>query len=533
MCSKDLFFIFCFWSLCSISAQNITPKPHELHRAAVRAYQVGQDRSSAELSRQVLIQQPNHCASGSLIISAAIRGEFCRPDLIRMTQQLMGNGCNDFQSHADLILALLYNDRAKEAGFALEQMHRRFPRHPELQILEAELAIGMRRFDPLIEALGKITGTQPSPDKVSFALRRLDRVINYFLDADSSKAEETLNRLLIRHTAKREGKVLFAIWAWHRKRDPAPLSLYFATYPEEIDTYTQQYLPWLFIQTEMATNPNQAATYLKNWTRTDPTSTYYLIHAFLQRKLLLPHAGTKKLLPWVGPKLVSFLEPYASFPNPSYPAWFWDWTDTLTLAKTLFKASPTKKSAASLNDLLTAYEFTMRQDSISQAQLLPLLKRQCEAHPIFMLKEFKKRQAKQDSVVVFATLYETILQFVPDVRSGRAKNAIQFRFQLKLDSIQSNLFLSQLIKKGQVWAAAGYMRITEPSESRTPEGRRIQDLLYLITQIQWGKTQGYLPGLTEANLVQNTRKNTTDSLWINALDELTSVYGFSSLVPHP
>lgn len=531
MYNKILFFIFNLLWLCSITAQSKTPKVQELHQAAVRAYQMGQDLSAAEFSRQVLIQQPNHCASGSLIVSAAIRSEFCRPDLIRMTQQLMGNGCTNFQSHADLILTLLYNDRAKEAGFSLEQVHRKFPGHPDLNILEAELAIGLRRFDPFIEGLAKLTGTQPSPEKVAFAIKKLDRVTNYFLQADSSKAEETLNRLLIRHTAKTEGKVLYAIWAWYRKQDPTSLALYFATYPEELNTYHKQYLPWLFIQAQMNTQPKQMVSYLKKWQPTNANSPYHLIHAFLQRKHHVLSIGAKNQLPWNAPKLVSFLEPQKSFPTLPYPPWFWDWTDTLTLAQTLFATIPGKQTDASTIDLLTAYEFSMRQDSLTKKQLLSLLMKQCEAHPIITQKVYKQRQAKQDSVILFAKLYESIRGLVRNPTPTNKMKWIQFRFSLKTDSMQNNLMLRQLLESGQIWAASAFIRITAASDTKRQEWSRIQELLNLITRTHWGTTQGYLPGLTEAGLIQSTRKRMADTFWTQPLDKLTTLYGFPSLVP--
>jgi hypothetical protein len=516
-----------------IFAQNTTAKVHELYPAAVRAYAMGLDLSAAEYSRQVLLQQPNHCASGSLIMAAAIRSDFCRPDLIRMTQQLMGNGCNGFQSHADLILALLYNDRAKEAGFALEQMHRKFPKHPNLKILEAELAIGLRRIDPFIESLVQLTGNQPDPEKVAFVLKRLDRLSNYFLDADSSRAKETLNRILIRHTASKEGKVLYVIWSRFRKQDPQPLALYFASYPQELDTYPNQYLPWLFLQTLIETSPKQAVNYLKKWTIANPKSPYYLIHALLQRQLLFPESGTKTLFPWNAPPLVSFLEPEISYPTLPYPPWFWEWTDTLTLAKTLFNDFSGKQTEVTVYDLYTAYEYTMRQDSLSKKQLLSLLKKQCEAHPIVTQKVYKKRQEPQDSVILFAMLYESIRQFAPSRPSLNQKKSFQMGLASNVDATKNNTLLQQIIRNGRLWAAAGFLRLTLPPATSSREWQQIQELILLLTRTKWDESKGYLPGFTEAALVQSTRKNITDTLWTQPLDDLTAIYGFPSLIPTP
>lgn len=533
MRKNRIFLAFCFWVWYGLSAQKTDAKVHELHQAALRAYALGLDLSAAEYSRQVLIQQPNHCASGSLIMAAAIRSGFCRPDLIRMTQQLMGNGCHGFQSHADLILALLYNDRAKEAGFALEQMHRKFPKHPNLKILEAELAIGLRRLDPFIENLVQLTGNQPDPEKVAYALKRLDRLSGYFQGADSSRVEETLNRMLIRHTASKEGKVLYAIWSRFRRQGTRSLALYFATYPEELNTYPNQYLPWLFLQTLIDTHPKQAATYLKKWTITNPKNPYYLILALLQRQLLFPESGAGNLLPWNAPRLVSFLEPEISFPTLPYPPWFWEWTDSLTLAKTLFNDIPGKQTEVTVYDLYTAYEFAMRQDSLSKKQLLSSLKKQCEAHPIITKKIYGKSQERQDSIVLFAMLYESIRQFTPSRRSLSQKKSFQMGFVVNADTTKNNILLQQLIRNGRIWAAAGFSRLASPPAADSNEWQRILELIQLLTRTKWSETQGYLPGLTEAALVQSTRKTMPDTLWTQPLDDLTAIYGFPSLVPVP
>ena len=534
MCKQYYVWILSWFGLSLFSVQSQKPMGtiHELHTAALRCFAIGDDQCAAEYSRLVLQQQPNHCASGTLIIKSAIRGGFFRTELIRMSQQLMANGCREFQSYANQVLALLYNDRAKEAGFALEQIHRRFPHHPEIDELEAELALGLRRFDPFIEGLTKLTQPRPDPEKVSFALRRLDRMSDYFLGEDSSRAEETLSRLLIRHTARQEGKVLYAIWSRFRKQDTKPLTLYFAEYPQELSLQPPHYLALVHLQDLMQTQPATGLALLKKWLQNPSATENTLLLSFLERKHLNIHSSNNNL-PWNAPKLTSWLEPAFAFPHPPFPLWFWDWTDSISLAHTLLKTIPGKTQTATVPDLLTAYEFCMRQDSTNKNHLSALLKKQCETHPIFLRKMHRKKSGMVDSVRIFVMVHRALRTLHPDRRSSVFGKTGEKSPVSEQDSISSVVFLHQLLGKGRLWAASGLLRLTNLPSSTSTEQAAVNDLLQLLTRTQWGDSQGYLPGYTEAALVQRTRKNLTDSVWTRPLDSLTAVFGFSSLIPTP